>query len=59
MVRLSTKAMLALLAAYIRNNCKFYKYWNVSFVVGFTIIGHQVHHFDNIKSGQIIQIDLF
>jgi len=49
-VRLSTKAMFDSYNSQIMvTNCKFYKYEMSVLAMGFSIIGHQVHHFDIIK----------
>ena len=49
-VRLATIAMFDTFNRQIlETNCKFYKYEMSVLAMGFTIIGHQLHHFDIIK----------
>lgn len=49
-VRLATKAMFdSYNRQLLETNCKFYKYEMSVLAMGFTIIGHQLHHFDIIK----------
>ena len=50
LVRLATKAMFdSYNRQLLETNCKFYKYEMSVLAMGFTIIGHQLHHFDIIK----------
>jgi len=50
LVRLATKAMFdSYNQQFLETNCKFYKYEMSVLAMGFTIIGHQLHHFDIIK----------
>lgn len=49
-VRVATKAMFETFNPEILNtNCKFYNYQMSVLAMGYTIIGHQLHHFDVIK----------
>jgi len=49
-VRLATKAMFdSYNRQILETNCKFYKYEMSVLAIGFSIIGHQLHHFDVIK----------
>jgi len=49
-VRIATKVMFNTFNSQIlETNCKFYKYEMSVLAMGFTIIGHQLHHFDIIK----------
>ena len=49
-VRIATKALFDTFNPKILiTNCKFYKYEMSVLAMGFTIIGHQLHHFDFIK----------
>ena len=49
-VRIATKAMFDTFNRQIlETNCKFYKYEMSVLAMGFTIIGHQIHHFNIIK----------
>ncbi len=49
-VRLATKAMFdSYNRQLFETNCKFYKYEMSVLAMGFSIIGHQLHHFNIIK----------
>ena len=55
-VRLATKAMFDTFNRRILNtNCKFYKYEMSVLAMGFTIIGHQLHHFNVIEERYLPQ----
>lgn len=56
-VRFATKAMFDTFNRQIlETNCKFYKYEMSVLAMGFTIIGHQLHHFNIIKE-RYFQLD--
>ena len=55
-VHLATKAMFDTFNRRILNtNCKFYKYEMSVLAMGFTIIGHQLHHFNVIEERYLPQ----